>query len=263
MAVLRLSIFRRIGLLIGCAAVAVMLVHTPPSAAESGKAQQSSDPETARIEKIIRNYLLREPELMLEVMQKLEARQKAEEEADMIGKIRNNRDALFASADDFIVNPKGKIPVVEFFDYQCGYCKRFLPTMTRLLKTDRTVRFVFKEFPILGEVSLTASRAALAAKMQGKYRVFHDTLMALRRRLTDGAIYQTAKDVGLDVARLKRDMQNPEISRIIKTNRELAASMGIRGTPSLVVGEKFVPGAIGYEQLTALVEEARANCTVC
>ena len=263
MAVLEFSVLRRISLFIGFAVMAILLVQTPLLAADSSKAQQSSDPETARIEKIIRNYLLRNPELMLEVMQKLEARQKAEEEADMVGKIWNNRDALFASADDFVVNPKGKVPVVEFFDYQCGYCKRFLPTMARLLKADQGVRFVFKEFPILGPVSLTASQAALAAKMQGKYRVFHDTVMGLRRRLTEAAVYQTAEDVGLDVARLKRDMKSPEISRIIKANRDLAASMGIRGTPSLVVGEKMVPGAIGYDQLVALVEQARTNCRVC
>jgi len=174
------SVFRRIGLFVVFALMPLMM-------ASGGEAQQSTDPETVRIEKIIRNYLLEHPELLVEVMRKLEARQKAEEEAGMAGKIQANRDALFASHDDFIANPMGKFPVVEFFDYQCGYCKRFLPTMARLLETDKSVRFVFKEFPILGEVSVTASKAALAAKMQGKYRIFHDTVMGLRRRLTEAA----------------------------------------------------------------------------
>ncbi len=250
------SVFRRIGLFFVFALMPLLM-------ANDGAAQQSVEPETARIEKIIRNYLLEHPELLVEVMQKLEARQKAEEEASMAGKIQANRDALFASSDDFIANPMGKFPMVEFFDYQCGYCKRFLPTTTKLLKADRSVRFVFKELPILGEVSVIASKAALAAKMQGKYRVFHDSLMGLRRRLSEATIYQTAKDVGLDVARLKRDMANPKIARIIMANRELAATMGIRGTPSLIVGEQLVPGAIDYAQLTALIEQMKTNCKVC
>ena len=226
-------------------------------------AEQSKDPETARIEKIIRNYLMENPEILVEVMQKLEARQKAQEEKDRIGVIRNNRDALFASAQDFIVNPKGSIPVVEFFDYQCGYCKKFLSNVTRLLKMDKTVRFVFKELPILGEISVVASRAALAAKMQGKYLQFHTGLMGLRQRLTETLLYQTANDIGLNVARLKRDMKNPKHDRTIKKNRELASAMGIRGTPSIVVGEQIAPGAVSYDRLIAMVDQARTNCSVC
>ncbi len=226
-------------------------------------AEQSKDPETARIEKIIRNYLMENPKILVEAMQKLEARQKAREEKDRIGAIRNNRDALFASAQDFIVNPKGPIPVVEFFDYQCGYCKKFLPNVIRLLKMDKTVRFVFKELPILGEISVVASRAALAAKMQGKYLQFHNGLMGLRQRLTETLLYQTANDIGLNVARLKRDMKNPKHDLTIKKNRELASAMGIRGTPSIVVGEQIAPGAVSYDRLIAMVDQARTNCSVC
>ena len=250
------SVFRRIGLFVVFALMPLMM-------ASGGEAQQSTDPETVRIEKIIRNYLLEHPELLVEVMRKLEARQKAEEEAGMAGKIQANRDALFASHDDFIANPMGKFPVVEFFDYQCGYCKRFLPTMARLLETDKSVRFVFKEFPILGEVSVTASKAALAAKMQGKYLAYHNALMGLRRGLTETLVFQIAEDIGLDVARLKTDMESPEISRIIDENRKLARSMGIRGTPTIVVGEQMAPGAVSYSRLTALIEDARKNCSVC
>ena len=153
--------------------------------------------------------------------------------------------------------------MVEFFDYQCGYCKKFLPAVNRLLKTDKSVRFVFKEYPILGKVSVVASQAALAAKIQGKYLPFHNGVMGLRRRLTEPLIYQIAKDVGLDVARLKVDMKKPEITAIIDANRKLAAAMGIRGTPSIVIGEQMAPGAISYDQLTALIDEARKNCSVC
>ena len=231
--------------------------------ATTAAAQQSTDPETARIEQIIRNYLLKNPELLVEVMQKLEQRQQARKQLDLIGAIKANRQALFASTSDFTVNPTGAIPVVEFFDYQCGYCKKFLPSVARLLEEDKTVRFVFKEYPILGEVSLVASRAALAAKMQGKYLAFHNAILSLHRRLTEPLIYQSAQDIGLDVARLKEDMKNPEVMATINANRKLAAAMGIRGTPSIIIGEQMAPGAISYEQLTAMVEQARENCSVC
>ena len=258
-----IAIVRRLKLILLFGVMAGMLSAAPSLAAEDEAAQQSADPETSRIEKIIHNYLLDNPEILLEVMRKLEAKQKAEEEAGLVDKIMSNRKELFASAHDFVVNAAGKIPVVEFFDYQCGYCKRFAPTMTRLLETDKSVRFVFKEFPILGEMSVVASRAALAAKMQGKYRAFHDAMMGLHRPLTETVIYQTATEVGLDITRLKRDMARPEVIGIIKANRDLAAALGIRGTPSIVIGDKLAPGAISYDHLTALINEARINCTVC
>ncbi|MDA1098768.1 MAG: DsbA family protein [Proteobacteria bacterium] len=257
------TIVQRIALTFAVVIMAALLPAASLLASDGKAALQSTDPERSRIEQIIRNYLLDNPELLVEVMRKLEARQKAEEKAGLVDKIMANRGALFASADDFIVNPAGKIPVVEFFDYQCGYCKRFTPTVTRLLNTDKTVRFVFKEFPILGEMSVIASRAALAAKMQGKYQAFHDAMMGLRRPLSEDLIYQTATDVNIDIARLKSDMDRPEISRIIKDNRALAEALGIRGTPSIVVGEQLAPGAISYEQLTNLIDQARTNCTVC
>jgi len=246
-----------------CLIMALAIVVAVPTMISPASAQQSTDTETARIEQIIRNYLLKNPELLVEVMKKLEEHQQAKEKEDLIGAIKTNRKALFASTTDFIVNPMGRIPVVEFFDYQCGYCKKFLPAVNRLLKTDKSVRFVFKEYPILGKVSVVASRAALAAKIQGKYLPFHNGVMGLRRRLTEPLIYQIAKDVGLDVARLKVDMKKPEITAIIDANRKLAAAMGIRGTPSIVIGEQMAPGAISYDQLTALIDEARKNCSVC
>ena len=226
-------------------------------------AERSGDPDTLRIEKIIHDYLLRNPEILVEVMQKLEARQKAQEKKDRISAIKANQDTLFASTQDFVLNPNGRIPVVEFFDYQCGYCKNFLPVVTQLLETDKTVRFIFKELPILGEMSVLASRAALAAKMQGRYLQFHHKLMGLRQRVTKTLLYQVANDVGLNLERLKNDMQNPEHDRIIKKNLELASAMGIRGTPSIIVGEQFAPGAVSFEQIIAMVDKARINCSVC
>ncbi|MBT3534363.1 MAG: DsbA family protein [Rhodospirillaceae bacterium] len=249
------ALLRRFVLVLSFAAAIIL-----PAMAQ---AQQSKDPETTRIEQIIRNYLLENPELLVEVMQKLERRQKAKEQEDRISAIKKNRKALFASTNDHIVNPMGRIPVVEFFDYQCGYCKKFLPNVVRLLKSDKSVRFIFKEFPILGEASVVASRAALAAKMQGKYLAYHNALMGLRRGLTETLVFQIAEDIGLDVARLKTDMESPEISRIIDENRKLARSMGIRGTPTIVVGEQMAPGAVSYSRLTALIEDARKNCSVC
>mgnify|MGYP001200661898 CR=1 FL=1 len=221
------------------------------------------DLERVQIEQIVRDYLLQNPELLVEVMRRLEARQDAQAKVENEGKIKRHRTALFATPHDFVVNPGGEIPVVEFFDYQCGYCKRFLPSVTRLLKEDKTVRFVFKEFPILGEMSMVASKAAMAAKMQGKYMEFHNAVMALRRPLSEQLIFQVAAHVGLDVDRLRKDMEKPAVAKAIDENRRLAANMGIRSTPSLIVGDQLVPGAIDYGQLTELIQAAKDNCAVC
>ena len=219
--------------------------------------------ERAEIETTVREYLLQNPTLLLEVMEKLEEQQKQEARNQASNAIVANKAMLFQSKDDFVVNPEGTIPIVEFFDYQCGYCKRMLPTVVRLLDENHSIRFIYKEFPILGDASTVASKAALAAKRQGKYLDFHNALMAMSRPLDDAAVFETAKQVGLDVARLKKDMTDPAIQAVIERNRMLGQGMGLRGTPSFVVGDALVPGAIEYDQLAALVERMSESCQVC
>ncbi len=156
-------------------------------------------------------------------------------------------------------NPDGDVTIVEFFDYQCGYCKTMAGPMRDLVKTDGKVRWVLKEFPILGPESMVAARASLAAHRQGKYETFHFTLMGLRGRLSEAAIWQAAAEAGLDIARLRQDMADPAIEALINTNYQLAQALQIEGTPAFAIGGTLVPGAAPKEHLSELVRRARAE----
>ncbi len=216
-----------------------------------------------RIEQVVRNYLLTNPEILREMSDELNRREKLAKQKRMEQSIRRNRTALLSSKADFVINETGNIPVVEFFDYQCGYCKRVHAAVVKLREEQSDVRFVFKEFPILGPVSDIAARAAIASKQQGKYLPFHNALMEHQGRLDKATILAVASQVGLNVEQLQRDMQKPEVATEINGNLSLGRNMGITGTPSIIIGDAFVPGAIPYEQMTDLLDKARENCNIC
>jgi len=168
------------------------------------------------------------------------------------------RDALEADPRDPVAgDPDGDVAVVEFSDYQCGFCRMVHPTVRALLDGDPGVRRVRKEFPILGPASVSAARAALAAHAQGRHAEMDAALMALRGRLDDGIVMRVAAEVGLDLDRLRADMASPAVEEAIRAARELAASLGIRGTPTFVVGDRVVPGAVDLETLRQFVRDAR------
>lgn len=227
-------------------------------------AQQSiTETQRGEIEQIVREYLLKNPEVLLEVMEELERRQKAAAQQDSRQRIQQYQAALFRAPHDFVANPDGAVPVVEFFDYQCGFCKRVFPSMLRLQAEGKNARVIFKELPILGEVSVYATRAAFAAKKQGRYMEMHNALMGVQGRLDQATVHRLAGDLGLDVERLRQDMQDPEIQEAIDANLELARSLGIRGTPTIVIGDTLVPGAIEYDAMAQLISEAESSCMVC
>ncbi|MFG6581100.1 DsbA family protein [Sulfitobacter sp. 1A13191] len=155
-------------------------------------------------------------------------------------------------------NPDGDVTVVEFFDYNCPYCRRVKPEMEALLAADPNVRVVYREWPILGDGSVFAARAALASRNQGKYEEFHWAMMQLKERAEEASILRTAEDIGLDVAQLRRDMNGPEIEEHIQTSMRLAQSLGFSGTPSFVIGDSLAPGLIQADQMIELVDQARA-----
>jgi protein-disulfide isomerase len=177
------------------------------------------------------------------------------------------RGALAAHADDLLRdpadpvkgNPQGSVTVVEFFDARCGYCRQMEPAMAELLKRDGDVRLVLKDLPVLGPNSVLASRALFAAQRQGKYAELHDALLAMRGDTPEPVLQAEAERVGLDWARLRRDMDDPTVQQRIDRNLRLAQSLGIQGTPALVVGEALVPGAVDLAALQGLVAEARGR----
>jgi protein-disulfide isomerase len=223
-------------------------------------AEAPDPPSREAIEQVIREYLKGHPEVVEEALQVLEARRRDEEKRQAREAVRANRDQLLNDVGSPVAgNPQGDVTVVEFFDYRCGYCKGVAPDVQKLLAEDPNVRIVYKEFPILGPESDLAARAALAAHAQGKYLPFHDALMTASGPLTLPAILQLSRAAGLDGARLRADMEKPEIRATIERNRALADTLGITGTPAFVIGAELVPGAVGLHGLKALVSQARAR----
>jgi protein-disulfide isomerase len=211
----------------------------------------------------VRDYLMREPQVIYEALEELQRRQAEAETERQRGAIAANRDQLMNDpGDPFAGDPDGNVTVVEFFDYQCTYCRQVVRSVQELIDEDQKLKFVFKEFPILGEASVVAARAALAARAQDQYLSFHLALMGSRDLSLDG-IMLLAEQVGLDTERLAVDMHDPAIDRQIQANFALAQKLGIEGTPAFVVGEEVVPGAVDKRRLAGLVEEARESCLTC
>ena len=221
------------------------------------------------IRKIVRDYLIRNPEVIVEALQEMRRRDEAAKQTATKKAVEVSRDALLRNAADPVGgNRKGNATVVEFFDYNCGWCKRAYPHLLAATKTDGKIRIVFKEYPILAPSSRQAARAALAAAKQGKYRELHDRLMRHRGALDETKIMAIAAQAGLDIPKLKADMAAREIEAAIDANLELAGRLGIRGTPAFVIGSKVIPDMMRAGDYAAEIARARKECaernaTVC
>lgn len=231
-------------------AIALMMGGLPATAADAPL-------DKAAVEKIVRDYLVNNPEVILEAIHALEKKEQAATEASQVAALAANRDAL-EKTGPVGGNPKGDITLVEFFDYNCGYCKRSHPERKEAVKKDGKVKVIYKEFPILAASSSEAARAALAANRQGKYEAFHSALMTHEGRLDTNAIRNVAKDVGLNIKKLEEDMGDPAIQKEIDDNIALARELGIRGTPGFVIGDTLIPGAIDASQFADYFASARA-----
>ena len=218
-------------------------------------------PEMRReFEALIKDYLIKNPEVMVDVQTALEAKMEKINAEKMASALKDNAKELFQStAAPIAGNPKGDITVVEFFDYNCGYCKKALPDLAALVQADKNVRVVLKEFPILSKGSEEASKIALAAKMQGKYWDFHLAMLAVQGQANEASALKVAEKAGLDMVRVKKDMASAEVKKEIDDTRALAQKMGISGTPHFLVGDKVIAGApenLG-EVLTGHVNDVR------
>jgi protein-disulfide isomerase len=233
---------------------ALLGATAPPAAADDALPPAQKD----AFEKLIHDYLLGHPEVLIEALQAAEDKMK--EQADDRAKqaIAALQNDLLADPEAPVVgNPKGDVTLVEFFDYRCPYCKQVSPSLQALVKEDAKLRVVYKEFPVLGRESVFAARAALAARKQGKYEPFHNALMGLKGQLGDEVVLKTAGAVGIDVGKLKADMAAPDIEAQIRRNHELAQSLDIRGTPAFIVGSTLIPGAVDVATLRRKIAEAR------
>jgi len=215
---------------------------------------------------MVRNYLLKHPEVLREAIEALDKKEKAAETQASVEVISTRAKEIFRSSDDHVAgNPAGKISVVEFFDYNCGYCRHSLPDVLKLIDSDRDVRLVIKEFPILGPGSVTAAKAAIAARHQNKYWNFHLALMRTPGTVDDAKVFEVAKSIGLDIGKLKSDMENPEVARILAQNHAMAQALGIQGTPAFIIDQTLIPGAPGYDGLSSAVAAVKdaGGCKSC
>jgi protein-disulfide isomerase len=244
------------------AAAASMLAFSLPAVAEGS----FTDAQKAEMGQIVRDYLLANPEILLEVSQALEAKQKETESKQREAAMAASADAIFRSPHDHVVgNPKGDVTLVEFFDYNCGWCKKGFPEVVSLIEQDKNLRVVLKEFPIFGGDSDYAAKAALAAGKQGKYWELHSAMFSHEGKVTKEFVDEAAKELGLDLAKLKADMESPEVAKIIADNQALAQSLAINGTPAFIIDTQVTPGYLPAPDLLASIQQVRESggCKLC
>ena len=235
-------------------AITAAAVFMAAVAAQSAQAEPFSADQHQQIEGIVKDYLMAHPEVIQDVMTELEKRQQDAETEKHRAAVADNKATLFTSPHQVVLgNPQGKVTMVEFFDYNCGYCKRALPDMVELLKTNPNLKFILKEFPVLGEGSVEAARVAVAVRMQDatgkKYLEFHQKLLGGRGQADKAHALAAAKDLGFDMARIEKDMNSDEAKKTIDENLKLADAIGVSGTPTYVVGNEVVVGAVGLDTL--------------
>ncbi len=239
-------------------AVPVLALSVATAAAESSLTPD----QKSEIEQVVREILRENPEILVDAIRALRAREAAARQ-------ERTRAALVALRGDLendptspvAGNPDGDVTIVEFFDYRCGFCKQVLPGLQRLIETDGNIRYVLKELPILGPDSLMAARAALAVwrLRPDAYFGYHAALMGTRGTLTEDKVLRLAADAGLEVAKVREEMAAPEILEALERNQALAQALNISGTPAFVVGGALIPRAISMEVMQNLVAEARRD----
>jgi protein-disulfide isomerase len=234
----------------------------------AASAQSFSDSQRGEIEQIVKNYLLAHPEVLEEVSAELSKRQADAEALKHEAAVTKNADTIFNSPRGVTLgNKNGDVSFVEFFDYNCGYCKRAMADMLELMKSDPKLKVVLKEFPVLGPSSVEAAQVAVAVRMQDpggkKYLDFHQRLLGARGQADKTHALAAAKEAGLDMARIEKDMSSPEVRATLEENFKLAESMGMNGTPSYVIGKQVVVGAVGLETLKEKISTARCGKASC
>jgi protein-disulfide isomerase len=246
----------------------------PPEAAaataseKAGSGSAFTPAQRKELNSVIKEFLLGNPDVLFDAQAVLEAKMEKIQSERMVVAMKENANELYRHAGSPVVgNVKGgDVPIVEFFDYNCGFCKKAFPDLAKLVDKDKKVRVILKEFPILSKGSEEASRVALAAKMQGKYWEFHRALLETQGQANEASALRVAEKLGLDMARLKRDMASAEVKKEIEETRKLASKIGIQGTPHFIVGDRVVAGA--PENLAEVLDKhvsavRKDGCKVC
>jgi protein-disulfide isomerase len=242
------------------------LLESSPSLSQGTSLGNSAPADKGQgLQTAIHDYILAHPEVLIESLQQAKARAEAQQAAIVKAKIAAFRKQLVDDPNAPVLgNPKGDVTLVEFFDYRCPFCRQVEPWVQTLIKQDPGVRLVQKEFPILGPASVYAARLALAALKQGKHKEFHNALIAKEGNINENDIHedmilQAAKSAGLDLDRMKADMNSSDVDSEIQGNMRIAKSLGLTGTPAFIVGTELVPGATDLMTLHEMVDDARSG----
>jgi protein-disulfide isomerase len=250
------------------AAAALLSVAAFSGQSAQAQTQSFTPQQRSEIEGVVRSFLLKNPEILHELMQELEKRQALAETEKAKKAIAALKDEIFNSPHQVTLgNPKGDVTMVEFFDYNCGYCKRAMGDMMELLKSDPNLKVVLKEFPVLGEASVQAAQVAAAVSLQDKsgkkYLDFHQRLLSGRGQADKTRALAAAKEAGLDMARLEKDMNSPEVRATLEQSFKLAEALGLNGTPSYVINNEVAIGAVGLAALRQKINTARCGKATC
>ena len=230
------------------AAVAALSLTSPISAQDMSKDE---------VKKLALEAILENPEIIMQAIDILRAQENEDKANAQRQAYVDNKELLQNDPNAPVLgNPDGDVTIVEFFDYNCGYCKRAMVAMQAVLEKDKNLRVVLREFPILSEASVFASRAALASRAQGKYEEFHWALMSAQTA-DEAAILTIAEQIGLDVAKLQADMDAPEVIEHIQTSRDVANALQFTGTPSFIIGDEIVGGFIPQDVMEEVIADAR------
>jgi protein-disulfide isomerase len=236
--------------------LALAAILTEPSIAQDKSSFTPAQRE--ELKTLVRDYLIKNPEVIAEAIEALQAKAESEKDQRRNATIAMFKTELFNPAEKTIIgNLQGDVTIVEFFDYNCGYCKSMFNDLMQTMKSDGKIRVVLKELPILGPNSVTATKAALASRNQRKYAEFHQALISYKGQINEAAITAVAKGVGLNVEKLMEDMKDPTFDDIIEKNRELARAMDVTGTPALLIGDTYIGGAIGKDQMQKIIADTR------
>lgn len=240
------------------------LAQSKAAAPSMSSAQPSamSPAERKSIEDVIRDLLMKNPEIIIEAIQSMRQRQQREGEERAKANLVKYRNELLNDPDTPVgANVNGDVTIVEFFDYRCGFCKRVFPDIVKIINTDKNIRYVFKEFPILGPESMNASKAALAAWSldKTKYMAFHQAMMGSKGGLPEGRVLEFATKAGYDATALKTAMKDPKIDELIAKNFELAKALDINGTPAFIIGDEIIRGAVDLKTLRNVISKARGS----
>ena len=236
-----------------------LLMTTTLMAAPSAHAQDDLNPKQQEaVKKLVHDYIMENPSIIADAIEALRQKQDMAAEAAAKKVLTERKDEVFNDPDAPVLgNAKGDVTLVEFFDYRCPYCKAMDEQIAELIKSDGKTKLVMKEFPVLGPESVTAARAALAAREQKKYEEFHHALMRVKEPLSDKILFKTAAEVGINVEKLKKDMDDQKVDTAIKNNLKLAHDLNLDATPTFIIGDQMVPGAIPASGLKQLIDQTR------